>query len=62
MLGTSGTISWKGPGEVIAPMVIATAKSARPKIFQMIAPLGPEPHHSPLRSLTPPGAGDAICR
>ncbi len=35
MLGTSGTISWNRPGEVISPRVIATAKSARPKMFQI---------------------------
>jgi hypothetical protein len=41
MLDTSGTISWKRPGEVIRPRVIATAKSARPKMFQAIAALRP---------------------
>src|SRR5436309_10597651 len=41
MPGTFGKINWNGPGEVIIPKVIATAKSARPKIFQAIAALRP---------------------
>src|ERR1700745_4262649 len=41
MLCTSGTISCNGPGEVIMPIVIATAKSARPKMFQRVAALRP---------------------
>jgi hypothetical protein len=41
MLCTSGTINCNGPGEVITPMVIATAKSARPKMFQRVAVLRP---------------------
>jgi hypothetical protein len=39
MVWTSGTINCNGPGEVIMPMVIATAKSARPKMFQRVAAL-----------------------
>ena len=41
MFGTSGTINWNRPGEVINPKVIATAKSASPKMFQMIAAFRP---------------------
>ena len=41
MLGTSGTINWNCPGEVIIPRVIATAKSVRPRRFQAIAVLRP---------------------
>ena len=41
MLGTFGTINWNRPGEMIIPKVIATAKSARPKMFQMIAAFRP---------------------
>jgi hypothetical protein len=41
MLCTSGTISCNGPGEVIMPIMIATAKSARPKMFQRVAALRP---------------------
>jgi hypothetical protein len=41
MLDILGTINCNGPGEVITPKVIATAKSARPRIFQAIAALLP---------------------
>jgi hypothetical protein len=41
MLSTSGTINWNRPGEVMNPKVIATAKSARPRMFQAIAVLRP---------------------
>jgi hypothetical protein len=41
MFGTLGMINWNRPGEVIDPKVIATAKSTRPKMFQMVAAFRP---------------------
>ena len=41
MLGPPKTISWNGPGVMIIPKAIATARSATPKMFQRIAAFRP---------------------
>jgi len=56
MLGPLGTINWNGPGVIISPRVIATAKSETedvPENRPLSALYGPPPRRSPCTANRP---------